>query len=115
MVTRGSIAALVAAAHLLTAAGQVIEFESGGLKYQTLTKDGVTVMFAHMPPHVREFAIVQVAVSNGARAPYIIRPEDFWFIRGDGATIHAASATHVVDILLGKGSRNDVIKLVTAY
>ena len=30
---------------------QVIEFESNGLKYQTLTRSGVTVMFAIMPQH----------------------------------------------------------------
>ena len=55
---------------------QVIEFESGGLKYQTLTKNGVTVMFAHLPTHVHEYAILQIAISNGAQAPCTIRPEE---------------------------------------
>jgi len=56
---------------------QVIEFEQNGLKYQTLTKSGVTIMFAMMPQHLHDYAIIQVAVSNGSKAPYIIRPEDF--------------------------------------
>src|SRR4051794_34988916 len=97
MVSRALIAALLAAACLAVAAGQVIEFESGGLRYQTLTKNGVTVMYAHMLTHVREYSILQVAVSNGAKAPYLIRPEDFSFLRSDGNVIRAASAKHVVD------------------
>lgn len=99
----------------LGAPGQVIEFESNGLKYQTLTKRGVTVMFAHLPVHVRDFSILQVAVSNGAAGPYVIRPEDFTFQRGDGAEIKAWPARSVVGLLMEKGGRGDVIKLVAAY
>lgn len=99
----------------LCAYSQVIEFESGGLKYQTLTRRGVTLMFAHMPAHVRDFSIVQVAVSNGSSAPYTIRPEDFRFVRDDGVTIQAMPARQVINLLLEKGSRNDVIRLVSAY
>ena len=69
----------------LAGSAQVIEFESGGLKYQTLTRNSVTVMFAHLPARVHEYAIIQVAVSNGAQAPVIIRPEDVTFERSDGA------------------------------
>jgi len=94
---------------------QVIEFESGGLKYQTLTKRAVTVMFAHMPLHVREFSIVQVAVANGSKSPYTIRPEDFAYTLSGGSVVHAAPARDVVSILMEKGSRGDVIKLVNAY
>jgi hypothetical protein len=115
MVSRALVAALLAAACLAVAAGQVIEFESGGLKYQTLTRSGVTVMYAHMPSHVREFSILQVAVSNGAKAPYMIRPEDFSFLRSDGGVIRGASARYVVESLMAKGNRGDVIKLVSAY
>jgi hypothetical protein len=95
--------------------GQVIEFESGGLHYQTLTRRGVTVMYAHMPARLRDFTILQVAVSNGAQGSYTIRPEDFRFVRADGAVIQALPARVVVNMLLEKGSRNDVIRLVSAY
>jgi hypothetical protein len=98
-----------------SAAPQVIEFESNGLKYQTLTKNGVTVMFAPMPSHVREFSVIQVAVSNGSPGPYTIRPEDFWFVRDGGFKIQGAPARSVVSILIEKGGRNDVIKLVSTY
>jgi hypothetical protein len=99
----------------LSAAGQVIEFESNGLKYQTLTKRGVTVMFAHLPVHVREFSILQVAVSNGSSGPYIIRPEDFTFKKEGGEEVHAWPARSVVGLLIEKGGRSDVIKLVSTY
>jgi len=114
MVARVRLTAL-GALFCLLAFGQVIEFDNRGLHYQTLTRRGVTVMFAHMPAHVREFAVLQVAISNGSQAPYSIRPEDFRFVRGDGTTLQAVSADQVVNMLLVKGSRNDVIRLVTAY
>jgi hypothetical protein len=114
MVARVRLSALGALFSLL-ALGQVIEFESGGLHYQTLTRRGVTVMFAHMPANVREFSIVQVAVSNGSTGPYTIRPEDFRFVRADGTVLRAMAAREVVNMLLEKGSRNDVIRLVSAY
>ena len=34
---------------LFSANAQLIEFESGGLKYQALTKDGLTIMVAPLP------------------------------------------------------------------
>src|SRR5579859_7265741 len=94
------------------APAQVIEFESNGLKYQTLTRSGVTIMFAHMSQHLHSYAILQVAVSNGSAGPYMIRPEDFSFVRSDGTTIRATSAKTVVEMLFQKGSGNDVVKLV---
>jgi hypothetical protein len=97
------------------ARAQVIEFESNGLKYQTLTRSGVTVMFASLPSHVHEYAIIQVAVSNGSPGPYVIRPEDFTFVRSDGVTRRGASARSVISMLMQKGSGSDVIKLVTTY
>jgi hypothetical protein len=97
------------------AQAQVIEFESNGLKYQTLTRSGVTVMFAVMPQHLHEYAIIQVAVSNGSKAPYIIRPEDFTYIRADGLILRATSARDVIVMLGQKGSASDVVKLVGSY
>jgi hypothetical protein len=98
-----------------SAGAQVIEFESGGLKYQTLTKNGLTVMVAALPSHIREWSILQVAVSNGSPISWSVRPEDFAFHRPDGQTLQATPARAVVDSLIAKASRGDVIKLVTAY
>src|SRR5689334_2078015 len=78
------------------ASGQVIEFESNGLKYQTLTRSGVTIIFAHLPSTVSEYSIIQVSVANGSGAPYTVRPEDFSFVRGDGSTIRGVPAKDVV-------------------
>jgi hypothetical protein len=97
------------------AQAQVIEFESNGLKYQTLTRSGVTVMYAVMPNHLHDYGIIQVAVANGSRGSYVIKPEDFTFLRTDGVALHASPARAVVDMLSQKGSASDVIHLITSY
>jgi hypothetical protein len=94
---------------------QVIEFESNGLKYQTLSRNGVTVMFAHLPNHLHEYASIQVAVSNGSKGPYFIKPEDFSYEFEGGGSIHAVPARTVIAMLMQKGSGTDVVKLITAY
>jgi hypothetical protein len=94
---------------------QVIEFESGGLRYQTLTKNGVTIMFAHLPAKVREYATMQVAVSNGSGQAVIIRPDDFVWELPDGKTMRPVPARRVVSEMLEKGGRGEVVGLVSAY
>jgi len=94
---------------------QVIDFESGGLHYRTLTRNGLTVMFATLPTHVHSYVALQVAVSNGGSISWTVKPEDFSFQRADGEVIHAAAPNEVVDSLMTKASRSDVIHLVTAY
>src|SRR5215831_18853705 len=84
------------AALLVPGRAQVIEFEANGLKYQTLTRSGVTVMWATLPTQLHEYAIIQVAVSNGSGGPYVIRPEDFTFVRADGIAVKASPARNVV-------------------
>jgi len=113
---RGRRAALALIAMVaLTAPAQVIDFESGGLHYRTQTRNGFTIMFASLPSHVRAYAVMQVAVSNGSSAAWTVKPEDFTFYRNDGVAITAAPASEVVDSLMTKASRSDVIHLVTAY
>lgn len=97
------------------ASAQVIEVQSNGLLYQTLTRSGVTVMFTHLPGNLHQYAIVQVAVSNGSPGPYVIRPEDFTFERTDGHAVRAVSAKEVIDMLLHKANGSDAVKLVTTY
>ena len=99
----------------VAAGAQVIEFQSGGLRYQALTKWGVTVMYAEMPLQIRGYAVLQVAVINGSAAPRSVQPVGFSFELPDGRVIQATGEQHVVAELQQHGGRNDVIKLVTAY
>jgi len=94
---------------------QVIEVQSNGLTYQTLTRSGITVMFTHLPGALHQYAIVQVAISTGSQGPYVMRPEDFTFERADGQKVRAVSAKTVIDMLRQKANGNDAIKLVTTY
>ena len=94
---------------------QVIEFESNGLRYKTLTKGGVTVMFASLPGHVRDYDMMQISVSNGSPISWMIRPEDFSFQKSDGTVVTASPALSVVDSLVHKASRHDVMRLVSTY
>ena len=96
-------------------AQQVIEFESSGLKYKALTRAGVTIMVATLHTQVRNYAIMQVAVSNGSPVSWGVKPEDFQFEGEDGRSIQALAARTVVSDLLEKASRGDVSKLITAY
>src|SRR6202140_52143 len=94
--------------------GQVIEYEANGLKYQTLSRKGLTVIVTHMPNHVAGFGLFQVSISNGSDIYWTVQPEDFSYARQE-SSIPALSAGEVVDVLLDKGSHADVVKLVTTY
>jgi hypothetical protein len=94
--------------------GQVIEYEVNGLKYQTLSRKGLTIIVTRMPNHVAGFGLFQISVSNGSEIYWTVQPEDFSYVRQD-LSATAISAGQVVDVLLDKGSHSDVIKLVTSY
>jgi len=113
MVSRCSL--LVGIIVCLRLHAQVIEFESNGLRYKTLTRSGVTVMFASLPVHIRDYAVVQIAVSNGSPVSWTIKPEDFSFQRSDGTVMQASPAQEVVISFIKHSSRQDVIKLVSTY
>lgn len=93
---------------------QVIEYESNGMKYQTLSHEGLTVIVTHMPDHVAGFGLFQVSVSNGSDKYWMVDPADFAYAKPE-ASIGALPAEKVIDVLLDKGSHTDVIKLVTSY
>lgn len=97
------------------AQAQIIDFESNGLRYKTLTKNGLTVMFAPLGSHVQVYAVLQVSIANGSPVSWTVRPEDFHYRRTDGNVISAAPALEVVNSLIEKASRHDVIKLVSTY
>jgi hypothetical protein len=109
---RWPLTAVLSAAALFA---QVIEFESGGLHYQTLSRNGVTIMFAHLPAQVREYSILQLTVTNGSNMVCPTRPEDFVMRLPSGRDIRAGSAQSVVNNFLRNAGRNDVIRLVTTY
>jgi hypothetical protein len=92
-----------------------IEFESHGMQYEALTREGITVMFASIPPHIKDYNVVQITVTNGSPVPWTVKPADFSFIRRDGTVFSAVSADEVVASLLQKAGRNDVIKLRLLY
>jgi hypothetical protein len=92
-----------------------VEFESHGMEYEALTKNGITVMFATLPPHIRDFNIIQVVVTNGSLVSWTVKPGDFTFIRQDGTVLQPVTADEVVESLLQKANRSDVIKLQLLY
>jgi len=106
---------LLAAAVSGAMPAQVIEFESNGLKYRTLTKSGVTVMWAPLPVNLHEYATIQVAIANGSQAVRTVSPEDFTFVREDGKALRGAPAKEVVDYMLDHASPGDLTKLISAY
>jgi hypothetical protein len=98
------------------APAQTISFESGGLSFQTLSKNGLTVMYALLPSQVREYTvIVQAAVSNGSTSVCTLRPEDFSFRYPSGRELRAEAAQTLVSGILRRASGTDVNRLVATY
>jgi hypothetical protein len=109
------VAPLVLAACLTPLRAQPIEFDSGGLRYQTLTQGGLTIMFTQLPVQVRDYVVLQVAVSNGSPSARTVKPEDFRFERLDGTVLPASTARAVVLSFLQRAGRDDVIRMVSTY
>jgi hypothetical protein len=99
----------------IAASSQVIDFESNGLHYQAMTRGGVTVTFAKFPPHVGEYNMVQVTITNGSPVAWVVKPDDFTYIRQDGTSIRATSADYVVESLLAHATKRDVVNLQRLY
>ena len=93
---------------------QVIEYENNGLKYQTLSHRGLTVIVTRMPNHIAGFGLFQVSISNGSDFYWSVQPEDFSYLKQE-TSMTAISAGQVVDALLEKANHADVVKLVTSY
>ena len=93
----------------------LIDFESHGLHYLAMTKNGITVMYASLPPHIKDYNVVQITITNGSLVSWTVKPEDFEFDRQDGTVLQPSSADQVVATLLEKAGRNDVIKLQLLY
>ncbi len=93
---------------------QVIEYEANGMKFQTATKKGLTVIVTHLPNHVAGFGLLQVSIANGSKIYWTVKPEGFSYLHQD-LSMAALPANHVVDLLLDHASHNDVVKLVGSY
>jgi hypothetical protein len=107
--------AVILAMAASAAPAQVIEFYSNGLKYLTLTKSGLTVMYAEMPLLIRGYAVLQVAVINGTDEIQVVQPVQFSYETADRRILRATGENEVIAELQQHGGRNEVIKLVTAY
>ena len=97
------------------ASSQVIEFLAGGLTYQVSTRQGLTLMYAPLQLTVRDFAVLQIAFSNGSEHKWVIQPTDFSYETADGRRIRAVSENTVIRELFRTAGRSEVIKLQTAY
>jgi len=109
------LAALACAIGASSGCAQVIEYESNGMKYQTETRKGLTVIVTHLPNHVGGFGLLQVSISNGSKIYWTVKPEDFSYVRAEAAPINGLPAGRVVDLLLDRASHADVVKLVSSY
>src|ERR1700734_83635 len=58
---------------------------------------------------------MQISISNGSPISWTVKPEDFTYRQDDGSMVQASTALAVVNNLLAKAGRHDVIKLVTTY
>jgi hypothetical protein len=109
------VAALQALALKAQTEPQILEFESGGLRYKAQTRNGVTIMFAPLPLRVLGYSVLQIAVSNGSPVSWTFQPEDFQFEREGGVRIRALPSRTVVGNVLERAGRGDIVRLVAAY
>jgi hypothetical protein len=98
-----------------SASAQVLEFYSNGLKYQALTRGGLTLMYARMPLAIRSYGVIQVALNNGSSAMWKVKATDFVFEPKEGGSIRAAPESEVIYDLFRNAGRAEVAKLQTAY
>src|SRR3954471_9979265 len=90
------VAALAAITLLAVSAfAQVIEYESNGEKYQTLTRRGLTVIIAHLPVQVAGYGLIQISAANGSDIRWTLKPEDFEYVRAGERTTALAAETVV--------------------
>jgi len=93
----------------------VITFETNGLNYQTLTKGGLTIMFALLPVNTKDYAVLQVAISNGSKTSWNVKPDDFLYRPDQGQPMRPEAPRIVVNRFIDRGGREDAIRLMTTY
>ena len=106
---------LIVAVLPLLLQSQVVEFSSNGLAYQALTRDGLTIMYARMPVAIRDYGVIQVALSNAGTGIRKVNAKDFVFHPAAGGAIRAASESEVIGDLFRNAGYGEVVKLQQAY
>ena len=106
---------LIVAVLPLLLQSQVVEFSSNGLAYHALTREGLTVMYARMPVAIRDYGVIQVAMSNGGSIRRKVKATDFVFHPATGPAIRAASESEVIGDLFRNAGYAEVVKLQQAY
>ena len=86
-----------------------------GLHYQAMTRSGVTITFAKLPPHISEYNAMQVTVTNGSPISWTVRPEDFSFRPARWHQHQSDACGTVIEALLAHASKSDVVKLQVLY
>ncbi len=73
-------------------------------------------MHAPMPDSIREFGVLQVAMNNGSKRIWRVKPTDFVFLPSDGRPpIRAVEERVVIADLFRNAGRSEVVKLQAAY
>lgn len=72
-------------------------------------------MYARMPVAIREYGVLQVAVSNGSSTIHKLQATDFVFHPDNGPAIQASSGSEVINDLFKHAGYNEVTKLQQAY
>lgn len=72
-------------------------------------------MYARLPMSIREFGVMQVAISNGSSDVWKVKTTDFVFEPEGGQPIRASSESEVIYDLFRHAGRAEVVKLQSAY
>ena len=72
-------------------------------------------MYAPLPLTVRDFAVLQIAFSNGSEHNWLIHSTDFMYETQDGRRVRAVSENAVIHELFRNAGRSEVVKLQAAY
>lgn len=119
--TRGRLTPAVVLSFVILAAlpraitAQIIEFQSNGLRYQAMTLNGLTLMFAPVDVTVKDYAVMQVSCFNGSGAERILKPTDFVFRSAGGASWRGAPESEVIQQFWKESDFGTVMKLQAAY
>ena len=60
-------------------------------------------MFSLLPTHIRDYAVLQMAISNGSSVSWTVEPEDCTFEKPDGQKIQALSSQDRGEYLVREG------------